>query len=109
MTDTYATPTQYTVTLVPETDINAPFYEITVDYRGHGQWAIVRHKQCMNGEGEWSWESIPSEREDEWLAEHRFDLDTALRLAKEAAPKVTVNGITAVEALRQAVARAASG
>ena len=104
----YAIATQYAVTLLPETDINSPFYEITVDYRGHGLWAITRHRECMNHDGGWDWEPIPSEREDDWLAAHRFDLDTALRLAKEAAPHVTVNGITAVEALRRHLARTAS-
>jgi hypothetical protein len=103
--EAYAIATRFAVNLLPETDINAHSYEITVDYRGNGLWAVVRHHQCMNAQGEWSWESIPSEREDEWVAEHRFDLDTALRLAKEAAPGVTVNGCTAAEALKRAAAR----
>lgn len=101
----YAIATQYAVTLLPEGDINSYLYEITVDYRGHGLWAITRHRQCMTHDGGWDWEPIPSERDDDWIATHRFDLDTALALAKEAAPHVTVNGITAVEALRRSVAR----
>ncbi len=47
----------------------------------------------------------PSERDDDWLDAHRFDLDTALMLAKEAAPKVTVNGFTVADALRMAQQR----
>ncbi|WP_432053691.1 hypothetical protein [Streptomyces sp. bgisy022] len=105
----YATVTQYAVTLLPETDINSPLYEITVDYRGHGQWAVTRHRQCMNHAGGWDWEPIPSERDDDWLTTHRFDLDTALRLAKEAAPHVTVNGITATEALARSARRQDGG
>ena len=49
----------------------------------------------------------PSGREDDWLATHRFDLDTALNLAKEAAPKLTTNGFTVADALRFREARAA--
>ena len=93
--------TRFEVSLLPEDDINYPFYAVAVEDRGAGRWAVVRHRQCLGVDGEWSWESIPSEREDEWLAAHRFDLDTALRLAREAAPGVTVNGITAVEVLRR--------
>lgn len=49
----------------------------------------------------WDYEMRPSEREDEWLATHRFDEAIALRLAKEAAPHVTVNGRTVADALAQ--------
>jgi hypothetical protein len=98
-TPAYATATRYTVNVLPETDINAHVFEITVEYRGHGQWAVLRHGWCLNQDGSWDYELCPSEREDEWIAAHRFDLDTALDLAKEAAPEVTVNGLTAADAL----------
>lgn len=104
----YATATQYTVSLLPETDINHLTYAITVDYRGHGQWAITRGRECLSRDGGWDWEPIPSERDDDWLAEHRFDLGTALRLAKNAAPGVVVNGRTAAEALARSTARQAA-
>jgi hypothetical protein len=42
----------------------------------------------------------PHGRSAAWLAAHRFDLDTALRLAQAAAPTVTVNGRTAADAYR---------
>lgn len=93
--------TCYEVSLLPLDDINRSAYTINVEYRGRGLWAVARHHQCMNTKGEWSWESIPSEREDEWLAEHRFDLDTAQRLAKQAAPHIVVNGRTALEVYRR--------
>jgi len=92
--------TQYAVGILPETNINAPFYEITVDYRGHDRWAVTRHRQCLSLDGEWEWESIPSERTDEWLETHRFDEDTALRLAREQAPHAVVNGRSALDVLR---------
>jgi hypothetical protein len=34
-----------------------------------------------------------------WLAEHRFDLDTALTLAREKAPHLKVNGWTVADEL----------
>ncbi|EFE65828.1 predicted protein [Streptomyces viridosporus ATCC 14672] len=93
--------TRYEVSLLPEGDVNRLLFTINVEYRGDNRWAVVRHRLCMNAEGVWSWESVPSEREDEWLAAHRFDLDTALRLAKEHAPKVMVNGMTALSVYRR--------
>lgn len=101
----YAIATRYTVNLLPETNPHGHVFEITVEYRGHGTWAILYHGQCLSQDGEWDYELRPSEREDEWIAAHRFDLDTALRLAMEAAPGVTVNGITAADALARFTAR----
>jgi len=101
-------PTGYTVTCYPHEDINAEVFSIQVEYTGHDRWAVrLRGSRCLAVDGQWEWEPIPSERDDEWLAEHRFDLDTALRLAKEQAPHVTVNGITVQQALERHEARQA--
>lgn len=85
--------------------LGRPFETLAVEDRGNGQWAVTRPRRCLGVDGEWDWEPIPSEREDDWLAAHRFDLATALALAKQAAPTVAVNGITAA----QAAARRATG
>ena len=100
--------TRYTVNCLPETaDGDEHVFEITVEYRGRDRWAVTRHGSCLGTDGRWDYEMRPSEREDDWLATHRFDLDTALQLAKEAAPKVTVNGYTVADALAMAERRAA--
>ncbi|OPC83038.1 hypothetical protein B4N89_20715 [Embleya scabrispora] len=95
-------PTRYQVCALPEGDINEPSYTIDVEYRGRDLWAVTRHSRCLGRDGTWDYEMRPSEREDDWLREHRFDLDTALELARAAAPHVTVNGHTVAEALAQA-------
>jgi hypothetical protein len=97
--------TQYAVNCLPEDGIDSHVFEITVEYRGNDRWAVKRHSQCLDINGVWDWEMRPSEREDDWLDTHRFDLDTALRLAKEQAPLVTVNGHTVTDALRLAQQR----
>lgn len=97
--------TEWVVNCLPEDDMNAPAFEISVAYRGRGLWAVKRHSFCLSVSGSWDYEYIPSEREDEWLAEHRFPMERALELAKAAAPKVVVNGHTVTEALADAVAR----
>ena len=98
--------TRYVVSCFEPDDHEGAHFNLAVEYRGRGLWAVVRHSQCLAADGTWSWESIPSEREDEWLATHRFDLDTALKLAKQAAPHITVNGYTVADALRMATKRA---
>jgi hypothetical protein len=108
MAEPYAIATRYTVNLLPETDPHGHVFELTVDYRGHGQWAVLRHGWCLGHDGSWDYELRPSEREDEWIDTHRFDLNTALQLAKEAAPGVNVNGLTAAQALVRLNARETS-
>lgn len=94
-----ATVTEYLVSCLPLDDINASGFTITVAWRGGDLWAVVRHTACLNKDGYWDYEPIPSERTDEWIAEHRFELATALRLAKEAAPHIRCNRWTVADAL----------
>lgn len=92
------TTTRYEVSLIPEGDINRNAFLITVEYRGGGKWAVLHCGFCLNAGGGWDYESIPSERADDWLIDHRFPLDEAFLRAKAEAPHVTVNGHTAAEA-----------
>lgn len=97
--------TTYTVCALPLNDEDAHPFWITVEWRGDDRYAVCRSRRCLGADGEWSWESIPSEREDEWIATHRFDLDTALRLAEGAAPHVSVNGKTPADLINARIAR----
>lgn len=77
--------TEYTVTTQPLNELESALDGITVAYRGHGLWAVTRRRRCLGRDGSWDWEPMPSWRDDEWLAEHRFPEAEALRLAKAAA------------------------
>lgn len=88
--------TRYTVSVLPEDSVNRGHYDLSVERRAPGRWAVCWLSRCLGADGEWDYEPLPSSREDDWLESHRFDLDTALRLAQEAAPGVTVNGMTAL-------------
>lgn len=93
-------PTEFEVNCLPEDGIDSHVFALTVRYRGEGRWAVQRGEHaCLGADGEWANGIKPYGRGDGWLAAHRFDLDTALRLAKEHAPKVTVNGFTVADAL----------
>ncbi|WP_372412511.1 hypothetical protein [Streptomyces luteireticuli] len=92
--------TQYTVTSLPEDLPEAFAFDITVEYRGCGRWAVKWSGMCLGTDGEWEREPRPSEREEDWLAAHRFDEQTALRLARQAVPHLMVNGCTAADLVR---------
>ena len=117
-------PTKYIVTCLPEDpdDLGSHVFGLSVEYRGAGRWGVFRGSHCCLGaDGTWSWgyRGPDGDREpetdaecdaynrgqDAWLAEHRFDVETALRLAREAAPLVTVNGITVEQAIAMRSAR----
>lgn len=91
--------TAYTVSALPEPIPDADSWAIIVEYRGHGRWAACHGRRCLSAAGRWDWEPIPSERDDEWLADHRFTLPAALSVAERAAPLVTVNGRTPADVL----------
>jgi hypothetical protein len=91
--------TRYEVSCLPQDHIDRDAFAIVVEWRGLGRWAVLRRSSCLGADGKWEWEPQPSSREDDWLETHRFDLDTALRLAKEQAPLITVNGFTVEQAL----------
>jgi len=98
--------TNYTVSCLPEGDINRPGFTLNVAYRGDDAWAVIDTPYCLSTNGTWDFEHTPSERTDEWIATHRFDLDTALRLAKQHARLMTVNGHTVTDALAMRQKRA---
>lgn len=99
--------TEYSVNCVPEDDINSHCFEVRVQYRGNDRYAVIRGgDMCLGADGTWDFGVKEYDRGDAWLDAHRFDLDTALKLAKEQAPLVTVNGHTVADALAMQKKRA---
>jgi hypothetical protein len=92
-------PIRFEVSLLPEDDVNYRLYAVKVEYFGEGKWAVHDGFGCLGVDGTWDEGLHAYGRGDEWLAAHRFDKQTAIKLAREAAPGVTVHGITAAQAL----------
>jgi len=90
-TEVLVIPEEYTVTCIPDDDRGASAFALTARHWGNGQWTV------QHGE---RWFLTP---DGTWIrdAKHLFDKDTALRLAREAAPHVTVNGRSVDQALAQ--------
>lgn len=95
--------TEYTVSCLPASDVNAYLFTLTVEERSEGRWAVCRNSSCYDREGRREHERIPSERRAEWLARFRFPLEEALEIAKRLAPTITVNGYTVSDALTGSV------
>lgn len=110
-------PWKYLVSCLPEGHDERGLFTLQVECRGGDRWAVIQRSQFLGADGTWSWgfdwsrgdaEPATSEemeifdREQEaWLAAHRFDHDTALRLAKELAPKIRYRGYTVADALAE--------
>jgi hypothetical protein len=93
--------TEHTICALPEDHRDYRHFAIKVVYRGDNLWAVTNSGNCLDVDGEWDYEPSPSSRDDGWLATHRFDEQTALRLAEEHAPLMTCNGLTVADVLER--------
>ena len=84
---------RYKVSCLPDDERDGGSWDLSVEERGEGRWAVLHLSYCLGRDGEFVYEPSPSNRTDEFLAGHRFGLDEALALAKRAAPDVVVNGM----------------
>jgi len=56
-------------------------------------WCIHDGFGCMNRQFKFDYESLPSNREDEWLADHRFSLEEAKKLVTQLFSLWEKNGV----------------
>lgn len=107
--------TRYEVSCLPEDHIDAYAFTLRAEYRGAGRWAVTDGHRYFSADGGvsygfgWDHEPVGDEEMDaferereEWLTEYRSDEETALRIAKERAPLMTVSGWTVQDALDKA-------
>lgn len=90
------TATRYTVSCLPLDHGSYRHFALTVKHVGDGEWTVTDGPYGLKADG-----TVDYERG--WG--DRFGLDTALKLAKEHAPKITVNGYTVADALARREAR----
>jgi hypothetical protein len=91
---------RYTVTCVPpDSAPDASIWAVHVTEQRDGKWIAEHHGSWINGEGDWEIGYSGA------YAACAHDLETALRLAKAAAPEIRINGYTVAEALRMSDAR----
>lgn len=86
-------PTEYVVTSLSDDNPDHTVWQLRIVRKAPGRWAVMKMSQCLDSDGGWDYEPIPSERDAEWKATHRFSLDEARRLAIMVFPKVVWNGL----------------
>ena len=89
----------YGVNALPQDHDAARHFELRVESRGNGWWAVTRGTECLSIDGDWDYEPLPSARTTEWVAAHRFGEAEAIRMARQACRAIRVNGVTAEELL----------
>lgn len=93
------TATEYTVSVLPLDDINGYNFSLVLTRAGDGRWSVrqqARREFYLNAQGKWDQDPGP-EQSKKWVNAHRFDLETAQRLAEAAALHHELNHITASE------------
>ncbi|MER8004808.1 hypothetical protein [Streptomyces sp. NPDC094149] len=95
-------PTGYVISCLPEGHIDRWTFTVQVKYAGRDRWTVQHSIRHYGTDNTWSYE--PDHGEDDaaeaaWRAEHTFDHDTALRLAKQLAPTLTYRGRSVADAL----------
>ena len=94
--------TAYVVSCLPEGHEERGQFTVNVQHRGDGRYVVRQGIRQYGTDGTWSYEpdfGEDDEAEEEWLAAHRFDHDTALKLARDLAPTLTYRGRTVADAL----------
>lgn len=90
---------QYTIYGYPDHDsINSSLFEVTVEYRGSGKWAVCWQGRCYDRNGVADYEPIPSSRTERWLKRFRFDDHIkAIDVARKVVGTLVVNGRNAAQ------------
>lgn len=97
--------TRFEVSCLPEGHDARRYFRLTVEIQDRYGWTVHDGFSCLDATGAKADGLSVYERSDEWISAHRFDLDTALLLAEEHAPKLTVNGMTAADVLARDATR----
>lgn len=108
-------PTRYVVSCLPEDHEDRFLFTVQVRYRRDGLFSVEQRMRHYGLDGTWEYEpdfdedgsEAEARAEEAWLVAHRFDLDTALRLAKELAPTLTYRGRSVADVLAESSAPAA--
>lgn len=110
--DATVLPTSYVVSCLPIGHDSRWEFTISVLHQADGLYAVQHSLRYWGTDGTWSfnpgWDEEVEEHQGaaaEWLAAHRFDHDTALRIAKEQAPRLVYRGLTVAEVLDEGVRR----
>jgi hypothetical protein len=78
----------YSVSVLDQNDINYSTHLILVEHRGRGWWAVRNGALILSRTGRWDPDLPATRASDNWMRNHRFTREDALRRAKLAAPRL---------------------
>lgn len=97
---------EISISPIPVGDVNRQPWAVNVAFGGRvvdgvKLYGVKNLGRSLSRDGEWDNEPSPSNRTDEWLAEHRFPFEEAMELARSVAHTITWNGLTADDVARR--------
>lgn len=87
-------PVCFEVCALPESDPNHRSHVISVERISANVWLVRNGTAYLDHGGQWSMGPGEPETWQEWRARHGFHFASALQRAMEAAPTLSVNGLT---------------
>ncbi|TDC15441.1 hypothetical protein E1265_26765, partial [Streptomyces sp. 8K308] len=72
--------------------VNYHSHLLIVECKDRYGWGVHNGHQSLDAHCQWGAGTSVYGRDDAWTAQYRFDHDTALAIARSAAPHVIVNG-----------------
>lgn len=87
-------PREFVVSCLPEDDPEGAVWDVHVEYRGRGLWAVRRRIYTLRTDGDWDLDPRGARGGEQFLAAHLFEREDALERARQAAPRVRVDGRT---------------
>ena len=97
--------TRYTVSCLPEAEIDRSSWDLIVEERGPDSWAVLSGSYCLGRRGKLVYEPSPSRRSDAFKKAYRFPLEEALKIARTYAPTIVRNGMKPADVLALRAAR----
>jgi hypothetical protein len=73
------------------------YFDVTVEKRSQDTWAVKHRNNCFNTNLAGVYESLPSNRTDEFIANYRFTLAEAVEIAERLSHVIKLTGSTAEE------------
>lgn len=100
MTKIYKQAIGYTISALPMDWPAHRHFSVTIEWRGRGRWVVLHHGTAISKTLRRRYEPLPSSRTNYFRSVYYHDVDTALDIAGRYVPKITVNGHTVADALR---------
>lgn len=85
---------EYTIDPCPTHPVEPALFAVKIEWRGEDRWRVTHMSHVYGADGTFEYEGSNHREDENYMATHRFDLDTAVELARRIAPTVKVGRMT---------------